>query len=527
MPESEAQVPVSNEVPAFVRVLNVNDDAASRYVTTRVLRRAGYEVDEAETGAEGVRKASTNKPHVAVLDVRLPDISGLDVCRALKSDPSTSSILVVQTSASYVTSANRVEGLSAGADAYLTQPFESEELVATISSLLRGRRLEAEARQRAEVLSEANQRKDEFLAMLAHELRNPLSAILTAARLLNSENAPPAPRLAQMIERQTNHLASLVDDLLDVSRITHGKIELKRACVDLNDAVTRAIETCRPRVDRRRQRLHVAIASEPACVDADAVRLEQILCNLLTNASKYTRDEGNISIIVERDDGRARVTVQDDGVGLSRADCARVFDLFYQAETTIARSQAGLGIGLTMAKRLTEMHGGTLTAGSDGVGTGSRFTVELPLVARQTERPSGTNVNPRELSGTRVLLVDDNMDSCEVVQMLLEEAGCIVTTAFDGGEAVRLLSSKRFDVAIVDIGLPVLDGYQVASHAMEALGLDRPKLFALTGYGRAEDRMRALQAGFDEHLVKPVDPHKLTKLVSSGTSGARARVRLG
>jgi len=520
---------MSVEVPEQVRVLNVNDDLSSRYVASKVLRRAGFEVVEAETGLGAVRQARLYRPHVAVLDVRLPDISGIEVCRTIKSDPDTASVLVVQTSASFVTSADRTHGLNGGADAYLAQPFESAELVATIHSLLRGRRMEVEALQRAEALAQADQRKDEFLAMLAHELRNPLSAILTASRLLQTRDAPPTPRLAATIERQAHNLASLVDDLLDISRITHGKIQLKRTKFDLREAVTRAVETCRPAFDRRRQELRVLTLEQALPISADPVRIEQILGNLLSNAAKYSPERGRITVTLRHELRDQKpwgyVDVADDGVGLSPEDASRIFDLFYQVDASLARSQSGLGIGLTMAKRLVDLHQGVLEVESEGHGKGARFSLGLPEVTANAEANLPAEASPADLRGARIFLVDDNVDACELMQWSLENAGCKVTTASDGGEALRILTEQRFDVAVLDIGLPVLDGYQLASAVLESLGSLRPKLVALTGYGRSEDRSRALRAGFDEHLVKPIEPEALAHVI--GNLLKTVRVRLG
>ncbi|HET9957005.1 MAG TPA: response regulator [Polyangiaceae bacterium] len=519
-----ASMPAPN-LPSSIRVLNVNDDPSARYLATKMLRRAGFEVFEADTGMSAVRQARIHQPHLAVLDVRLPDISGLDVCRALKSDPDTASILVVQTSASFVTSANKAEGLSAGADAYLAQPFDAEELVATLHSLLRGRRQEAEARERANALTQADQRKDEFLAMLAHELRNPLSAILTAARLLQTQDGEHSPKLAATIERQAHHLASLVDDLLDISRITHGKIQLKMEPVDVLEAVRRAIDTVRSTFARHRHQLELHCCDGPLVVNADPVRLEQILCNLLTNAAKYTNEQGHVEVNVDRvpDSDRVRIAIKDDGIGLSSEDAEHIFDLFYQVDTSIARSQSGLGIGLTMVKRLIEMHGGSVSVRSEGRGRGAEFNIELPEIAPPSKART-PSLAPRALHGTRVLFVDDNLDACELMQMSLQMAGCVVTTAHDGGEAVRLGTERRFDVAVLDIGLPVLDGYQVAASLVETLGPLRPRLIALTGYNRAEDRGRAKRAGFDAHLVKPADSESLLRTINDVLQGARVRL---
>lgn len=497
-------------------ILNVNDSVANRYFVTRVLRAAGWTVLEAETGGAGIAMAREHLPSLIVLDVKLPDMSGHEVCRVLRADPATAHVRVIQTSATFVTSEGKARGLEAGADQYLTQPFESVELVAMVRGLLRLNEKEAEAREKAEALTEAHRRKDEFLAMLAHELRNPLSAIMTANTLLEGLELPPTGlRLSATIGRQTRHLARLVDDLLDVARITSRKIQLRRAPLDLGTLVERFAAGDAAGVTKN-HRLSVAISDEPIWVDGDATRLEQVMSNLVSNAAKYTARGGAIAIELASEgtgeQRRAVITVRDDGVGISKENLGAVFELFFQADATLARSQSGLGIGLTMVKQLVEMHDGTVSVSSRGVGEGAEFRVELPAVASRSRPVTSPPIvaSDRRLA---VLVIDDNVDSCELVGLSFEKQGHAVTLASDGKEGLKLALEGSFDLAIVDIGLPTLDGYEIARAVRAERKDDGPLLIALTGYGRLEDKQRAREAGFDVHLVKPVSVHDIHRLI--------------
>lgn len=511
-------------------VLNVNDSASNRYYVSRVLRAAGWTVLEASTGGEGLDLARRHQPSLVVLDIKLPDVSGLEVCRLLKSDPATSHILVIQTSATFVSSEGKARGLESGADQYLTQPFESIELVAMVRGLLRLHEKESEAREKATALTEADRRKDEFLAMLAHELRNPLSAIMTANTLLDGMNLPPmGSRLTATIARQTRHLGRLVDDLLDVARITRGKIQLRNEPVDLGKLVETFVDGERA-ASGKHHRLNVTLSDEPMWVRGDATRLEQVLSNLVSNAAKYTDAGGTITLSLAPtvQNGRRCVAlkVRDTGIGIAAENLGSVFDLFFQVDSTLVRSQSGLGIGLTMVKRLVEMHDGKISVVSDGLGRGAEFRVELPAVeAEDAERTPSVQSCARGLS---VLLVDDNQDSCELVGYWFEHVGHSVTMANDGGEGLRLALAEPFDVAIIDIGLPTMDGYDVARAIRRANLESSPLLIALTGYGRSDDRQRALDAGFDVHLVKPIDVTALNdlmlKLCESRWSRAAAKL---
>jgi PAS domain S-box-containing protein len=634
-------------------VLNVNDDEANRYMVTRILEGAGFRVIEASDGHEALLRARRH-PILIVLDVKLPDISGLEVCRRLKAAEDTRAIPILQTSATFVSAERKVEGLDSGADAYLAQPIEAPELVATVRSLLRTRRaeqelqeageewrrtfdsiadgvaivtrdghivrcnstmagicgppmqeligcpasaliphdgattpdviatataagqrsvaeltvgerlfrlvadpivdhsgaidrvvlilsditehrrLEEDHRRRAEQLAELDRRKDEFLGMLAHELRNPLNAIAAANSLMDRVGAQDARnvRLRQTVRRQTRHLARRVDDLLEVSRVTRGKMRLQCEPIDLVGVLRSAVDNTRPLLDARNQHIDVMLPSERLQISADLLRLEQVFVNLLQNASKYSEPGSIITLegrTLRTEHGpRALVAVHDEGIGIPPAKLSAIFDLFVQVDQSLARSLGGLGLGLTIARSLVELHGGIIYAESAGEGRGSVFKVELPLqeVAALAEppisEPSFEPIDAPERSLT-VLVIEDNADAREMLHAWLEEIGHQVYAAADGAEGLELARSIRFDVALVDIGLPGLDGYQVAE-ALRASATGRDTLLvAITGYGRPEDSARAREAGFDAHLVKPVQPEHLARLIHGAPTAAERR----
>jgi PAS domain S-box-containing protein len=356
-------------------------------------------------------------------------------------------------------------------------------------------------------LEQADRSKDEFLATLAHELRNPLAPIRNSVHVLRlAGNRDAVKHIHEMMERQVNHMIRLVDDLMEVSRITRGKIELRRERVDLVSVVHSAVETSRPLIDAAEHRLTITIPGEPLVLDADPIRLAQVLSNLLNNAAKYTEDGGQIWISASRVGAEAVVSVRDNGAGISADVLPKVFDLFMQVENSYARSQGGLGIGLTLVRSLVNLHGGSVEAKSEGVGQGSEFLVRLPLAGKPPARDVGREKNPpRAFATKRILVVDDNLDSAESLSLLLEFLGAEVQTANDGSAALAAIRSYRPSVVLLDIGLPGMDGYEVARLARELPEGRGATLIALTGWGQEDDRRRSKEAGIDHHLVKPVD----------------------
>ncbi len=375
--------------------------------------------------------------------------------------------------------------------------------------------------QQAEALREADRRKDEFLAMLAHELRNPLAPIRTAADRLRLKvpHGSELHAVIDVVDRQTGHLVRLVDDLMDVSRITRGKITLHKSRTDLNPVVAQAVETARPLIDARRHDLSYTPPQEPVTVEADTTRLTQALSNILSNAAKYTENGGRIWLTSERDGGEAVVRVRDTGIGIAPEMLPKIFDLFAQANRSLDRSQGGLGIGLTVAKRLVEMHGGSLTAHSAGEGQGSEFVIRLPLVKEPGADAEGVRQVRGEPTGQaprRILLVDDLVEVAEDMACLLREAfGHEVRTAHDGPTALRLAADFRPDLVLLDIGLPGMNGCEVARRLRQQPGLGDAVLVALTGWGQEEDRRKTKEVGFDHHLVKPVGLKELEPLLAS------------
>jgi PAS domain S-box-containing protein len=376
------------------------------------------------------------------------------------------------------------------------------------------RKLDLLQRQRIEELEREARLKDEFLAMLAHELRNPLAPLLTAAGLLEG-TPPPAlvERVRRVLDRQVRHLARLVDDLLDVSRITRGRIELRREGVDVPAVVAAAVEGIRPQVEQRGHRLEVSVAAGTPPVEADPVRLEQVLSNLLSNAVKYTPPGGRIELEAG---GREalEITVRDDGVGIDPELLPRVFDPFVQGDRSLDRSEGGLGIGLTLVKHLIELHGGTCSIHSEGAGRGVEVRVRLP-VASATAATAAPVRRPRRGADLRVLVVDDHRDAADMLAQSLTARGHFTCTAYDGPTGLERARLERPDVALLDIGLPGMDGYELGRRIRRTPGLESCVLVAITGYGQDADRRRSAEAGFTAHLLKPIDPATLQDILGS------------
>jgi PAS domain S-box-containing protein len=395
--------------------------------------------------------------------------------------------------------------------------------IAFIVDLSEHKRLEDSLRRRAAELAEADRRKDEFLAMLAHELRNPLAPIRNAVHILHRQAPllPEGQRPLEMIERQTQHLARLVDDLLDVSRVTRGKINLHKQPVDLVALAARVVENHRPSASAHQHTVTSTLPPRPLYVEGDDVRLTQVLDNLLNNANKYTPDGGHIWVTVREQTGEVLVSIRDNGIGIAQDDLPGIFDLFSQVNPGIDRARGGLGIGLSLVKRLVDMHGGSVEARSEGPGKGSEFIIRLPLLPQENELApfSKSTLPASEVRAIlRVLVVDDNYDAAESMALLVNLWGHETHIVHDGRAAVDVCRTYKPDVILLDLGLPGMSGYEVAQRSREDYG-DSIALFAVTGYGQAEDRARSASAGFNDHLVKPIDPDTLKMLLATRNLG--------
>jgi PAS domain S-box-containing protein len=366
-------------------------------------------------------------------------------------------------------------------------------------------------------LREADQRKDEFLAILAHELRNPLAPISNSLHILrlSGELSPAMEQIRGIMERQINHLVRLVDDLLEASRIKHDKIELRKENVELAGVLCSAIETSRPFIDAAGHQLAIALPAEVVLLHADPVRIAQVVSNLLNNAAKYTPDGGQIWLTAKAEAGEAIVSVRDTGIGIPPMALTRVFDMYAQADESLERSQGGLGIGLTLAKHLVQLHGGRIEAASEGVGKGSEFIVRLPLAAQSPQAAATSPALGRSLTVRRILIADDRRDAVFVLGKLLEKMGQEVQIVHSAAAALEVALAEAPDVVISDIAMPGMDGYELARRVRQEPALRDVVLVALSGYGNLEDRERAKVAGFDFHLIKPVSWDALERLLGS------------
>ena len=520
------------------RVLIADDNADMRDYLGRVLGER-WTVEAAADGEEALAAARRRRPDLIVTDVMMPRLDGFGLLHALRALPAHDelrSVPVLMLSAR-AGEESRASGLAAGADDDQVKPFSSRELLARVGTHLqlaalrraaererqdaaaerdRLLRSEQEARREAEA---ANRAKDEFLAMLGHELRNPLAPIVTALYLMRLRHAGLAEKERGVIERQVQHLTRLVDDLLDVSRVTGGKVTLQKQRVELSEIVAKAVEIASPLLEQRRHHLTLDVPPRGLALVGDVTRLGQVVSNLLTNAAKYTPNEGHIAVEAVRHGNDIVLRVRDDGIGIEPEVLPRVFDLFVQEGQALDRSQGGLGLGLAIVRSLVALHGGTVTAHSDGRGRGSELTVRLPA-APPGQAPESARPGPALLPGTtlpaerrEILIVDDNIDAANLLAESLSALGHRTRVAHDGPAALRLAGELAPDVAVLDIGLPVMDGYELARRLREVPGAGGVHLIAVTGYGQSEDRRRSAEAGFDAHLVKPVHTERLAVLL--------------
>ena len=406
--------------------------------------------------------------------------------------------------------------------------LQSRTVALLFSDITDRKRAEDDLRRLAGELAESDRRKTEFLATLAHELRNPLAPLSNGLQMMRLSVSDPVAieRTRSMMERQVNHMVHLVDDLLDIARISTGKVELKKERVDLQTVIASAVETSMPLIEAGRHELLVQVPDEELLLEVDLTRVAQVVSNLLNNAAKYTPARGRIGLTARRDGGFVAIAVTDTGIGIPPSSMPTVFEMFTQVGRNMERAQGGLGIGLSLVRRLVELHGGTVEATSEGVGRGSTFTVRLPLVvdnAIAAAAPTAPAAPPAAAApatdeapaGLRVLVVDDNIDAADTLGALLDMGGHATRVANDGYQAIAMAQDFQPQVVFLDIGLPGLNGYEVARKLRELPGMERAFLVALTGWGTREDRDRSSEAGFDHHLTKPADMNAVETLLAN------------
>ena len=652
-----------------VTILSVDDDEASLYARTRILRSAGFDVVEATTGTEALRLAEEIRPNIALLDVRLPDVSGIEVSARIKANPATASILIIQTSATYRGTRDKVRGLENGADAYLAEPIAPDELVANIRAMLRLQRAEQAVREREawfsttlrsigdaviatdlksritlmnpvaqlltgwdereargrflrdvfqiqnegtghqvddpieKVLREgrvvglpnhsvlisrdgrhipiddsaapirdetgnllgvvlifrdvteqrradeqlgqsldrelllrakaeaANRLKDEFVATVSHELRTPLNSIKGWVHLLRAGRLTPDQTVSalEVVERSVRSQNQIVEDLLDISRITTGKLRLDIRPVAVNSVIEAAIETVLPAAEAKGIVVEATLDQSAETIAGDHNRLQQVVWNLLSNAIKFSRKGGSVRVLSRRTESHLEITVEDNGQGISPDFLPFVFDRFRQEDATPGRKHRGLGLGLAIVRHLVEAHGGEVQAHSEGDGKGATFTVILPVVpvplldaGREPVPLAVTETNPdlHVLDGVHILVVDDEADARELIAVILGQRGAVVTTAASTPEALELMDKTHFDLLISDIGMPNSNGYALIRKVRERKsehGGNTPAI-ALTAFAQATDRVQAILAGYLTHVPKPVEPAELIAVVASLTT---------
>ncbi len=471
-----------------------------------------------------VRSIAEGAAAVLVAEEMVTDEGQTALAGALASQPPWSDLPVLVLTRPGADSASVVDAVrTLGNVTLLERPVRVAALMSAVMTAVRARarqyqiRGHLDDRERTEAsLREADRRKDEFLATLGHELRNPLAPLQASLQLLKVTGDTDERNLhaCQLMERQVAHLVRLVDDLLEVSRITRGVIEVRKEALDLGALLRAAIETSRPMIEAAGQSLSVDLPDDPIPVAGDTVRLTQVIANLLNNASRYTNLGGGIWISASASGGWVEVSVRDNGIGILPSQLSTVFDMFMQIDRTQRRAQGGLGIGLTLVRSLVTMHGGTVEARSQGIDRGTEFVVRLPMLLGMAPPVAAGHTLPL-LTSQRIMIVDDNHDAADALSMLLSVLGATVSVAYSGPDALELIDVADPDAVLLDIGMPGIDGYDVARHIRASTRHAAVLLIALTGWGQDEDRARATRAGFDHHLVKPPDIDRLRALLAS------------
>jgi signal transduction histidine kinase/ActR/RegA family two-component response regulator len=517
------------------RVLFLAATARDAKVTRSMLTPLGITLDVCRTFDGLLREVAAGAGAVLLPEEAATSSHNAELRRVLAAQPAWSDLPVLVLTRPGADSAASGDAMrTLGNVTLLERPLRLATLVSAVRTAMRARdrqyqlREHLEERARAEEsLRLADQRKDEFLATLGHELRNPLAPLVTALQLLKSAGSQDAltARIAGVMDRQVTHLVRLVNDLLEVARITRGVIEVKREPIDLALVIHAAVDTSMPVLEEARHELHVDVPNEPMTVNGDAVRLTQVFANLLTNAAKYTNPGGRIDIQARRHQDRAIVTVRDNGIGIAPGHLSSVFDMFTQVDRSNRRAQGGLGIGLTLVQSLVTMHGGRVRARSAGLGHGSEFIVDLPALA-ESVRHAEESTLAAAFPARRILVVDDNGDAAETLAALLAQLGATVFVANSGQAALDALDTFVPDAVLLDIGMPDMDGYEVARRIRADATHNGVLLIALTGWGQQEDQRQSRAAGFDHHVVKPADVNRLRELIAAGPparSSDRAR----
>lgn len=563
-----------------INILLVDDEPKNLTVLESVLAHPSYRLVRAQSADQALLALIDTEFALLILDIHMPDMNGFELAQLIKQRKRTALVPIIFLTAYYSEEYHIVEGYSAGAVDYLHKPISPTVLsskVAIFAELYRKtrecsvanrallsevterrraqeelRRLNLELERRVDertaelvsaigelrqaeaALREADRRKDEFLATLAHELRNPLAPLFNATQLLRLGGPDSAEfRWARdVIDRQIHQMSRLVDDLLDISRISRGKLALRREPVKLRDVIQSAVETSNPHIQNGKHELTLDVPCEELILNGDLTRLSQILSNLLNNAAKYTEPGGKIALAAEAKDGEVEIRVKDNGVGIPSELIPHVFELFAQIDRHMDRSKGGLGIGLRLVKSLVELHGGRIRASSGGAGQGSEFIIRLPMATETCPQEEVPQVKPaaqpaesKNGKHLRVLIVDDNQDNADSLRRLLSMTGHEVRAAFGGPEGLRVAEEFLPDVALLDLGMPEVDGHEVCRRIRSAPWGRHMTLIAQTGWGQEQDRRRTGEVGFDYHLVKPIDHAALSELLTKidNERGPRSR----
>jgi len=535
------KVPMSATREDPVNILLVDDQPAKLLTYESILGELGENLIKVSSATEALEFLLRQEVAVVLVDVVMPELDGYELAAMIRQHPRFQQTSIIFVSALMLTDLDRLRGYECGAVDYVPVPVVPEILRAKVSvfaDLYRKtralERLNAELEQRVAdrtaaleattaALQEADRRKDEFLAILAHELRNPLAPIRTAVQLLRKRDLAETQnmRAREVIERQVQHLVCLIDDLLDVSRITRGMITLQRERVLIDAVVARAVETARPLIDARKHELALDLPEELLSIEGDPTRLVQIIGNILHNAAKFMEPGGRIVLSVSREDSYAVISVRDFGLGIQPELVSKIFDLFSQVHQKPETPHGGLGIGLALVRRLVEMHGGVVTASSEGLGKGTEMVVRLPVIGVQSAIvavPTTDSKRAPQVSPRRILVADDNSDAVEALALQLRLAGHEVRSANDGLEALEVAEAFAPQVVLLDLGMPRMDGYETAREIRRKWWGKSATLVALTGWGGQQDRQKTTDAGFDAHLVKPVTEFDLFHAIAFSRS---------